>query len=156
MTIRPSKWILYAPVAILPLLAALFVNGGAVHDDLSRRAGAALKAAGADWASVSVEGRDARVSGDAPSDAAVETGVRAVAGTHGIRRTETATRVVPPPPPPAPPEMKPPTVDSLESNSARPVITGTWPSAVAKTLTVRIGPTAYTLGQGGELTATAC
>jgi len=33
MTLRPAKWILYAPVAALPLLAAMVVNGSPAATD---------------------------------------------------------------------------------------------------------------------------
>jgi hypothetical protein len=31
MTFRPAKWILYSPVALLPLLAALVINGESIR-----------------------------------------------------------------------------------------------------------------------------
>src|SRR5882672_3422668 len=104
MRFRPSKWVLYAPVAALPLLAALFINGRTVHQDLVDRAASALMKGGDGWASLTVEGRDATISGEAPSAEAVDQAVKIVAGIHGIRLVESATRVVPPPPPPPPPD----------------------------------------------------
>ena len=94
MTFRPSKWVLYAPVAILPLLAAWVLNGNSVQEDLAVRSAAALKAAGAGWAKLSVSGRDATLSGEAPSADAIAEATKAVAGTYGVRRVEEIARIV--------------------------------------------------------------
>ena len=37
MSFRPPRWVLYVPVAVLPFLAALFLQGRGLHDDLSQR-----------------------------------------------------------------------------------------------------------------------
>lgn len=246
MTVRLSKWILYSPVAVLPFLAAMVVSTGPAVEDVASRARASLAASGATWASVSLDGRDARLSGDAPDSESIDKAIAAVAGTYGVRRVEAAARVVAPPKVeltapvihaltagpgrilvtgtwqegvaaslkamladktwtlgegpvlvsggkgnwrltpdielapgthdlvievigpggevlrdsttgeitilPPPPEMAAPTVESLDTNDARPVIRGTWPSAVARTLKVIVGQVAYVLGSAPELT----
>ena len=57
MTFRPRKWLLYAPVAILPFLAALVLNGSAVLEDVAVRAQNSLFAAKADWAKLTFDAR---------------------------------------------------------------------------------------------------
>lgn len=83
---RPSKWFLLAPVfAGLPWLAASWLSSGAAVNDVQTRAAAALGAVGAPWATVNMDGRDVILSGDAPSQDALDAAVKAVAGTYGVR-----------------------------------------------------------------------
>jgi|GEM_PF-3555087 len=145
MPFRPSKWIQYSPVAVLPFVAALMINSAGVHDDLMKRGTAALASAGADWAKLEVEGRDATVSGDAWSQKALDDAVKAVAGTYGIRRVVSASHIVPPP------DLVAPTVTDVDSNSPTPTLKGTWPSAVANLLKVTLGSTVFELGKAPEL-----
>jgi len=244
MGFRPSKWILYSPVAVLPFLAALFVEGRGLQDDVARRVADNVAKAGGSWATSSVEGRDVKLAGDAPSAAQMDAAIAAAVGTYGVRRVESAVRVVEPPPAApvitpqsgiwgsfdiagswpesngnvlsvglagkswtagknpelatdgagkwtlkpaimlepgtydvtatvtsvsglvsndsstdeitvaAPPELKAPTVESLDTASATPVIRGTWDPAVATSLSVTVGPAAYKLGTDAALSGT--
>ena len=49
--------------------------------------------------------------------------------------------------------MKPPTVAPLLTNQPAPVVTGTYDSATAKSLIVKVGPTAFELGKAAGLSA---
>jgi hypothetical protein len=97
MPMRPVTWLKYAPVALLPLLAAYAINSGRTIRDLEARAAAALAEADAGWASVRLDGRDAWVAGDAPTQEAIDAAVKTVGDVYGIRRVETGARVVPQP-----------------------------------------------------------
>ena len=97
MTFRPSKWLLYAPVAALPLLAAWVINTGPLQRDILERASADLKSQGAGWARLGISGRDVEVAGDAASAEAIDAAVKAVAGTYGVRAVASGARVVAPP-----------------------------------------------------------
>lgn len=94
MTFRPKKWLLYCPVALLPFIAAAALNGNRVIADVAGRAAGSLDQAGAAWAKLTFDGRDATIAGDAPDEAAIETAVRAVAATPGVRRATSLARVV--------------------------------------------------------------
>ncbi|MBI3674013.1 MAG: hypothetical protein HY245_11480, partial [Rhizobiales bacterium] len=154
MNIRPSKWILYAPVAALPLLAALMINGNSVQQDLLNRGEAALKAAGATWAKLSISGRDATLTGEAASDDDAKAAARVAAATHGIRLVKQAVVIKPPPPPP-PPELKAPTVTAYAGESSPKTIVGTWDEGNAAGLTVAIpeAKIAAELGKDAALTS---
>ena len=52
----------------------------------------------------------------------------------------------PPPPPPPAPELTAPTIDTMSSDSANPMIKGTWQAGVAKSLTVDVGGVSHKLG----------
>ncbi|WP_373504769.1 hypothetical protein, partial [Aestuariivirga sp.] len=67
MPFRPSKWAIYAPVAVLPFLAALFLQGRGLQDDISRQVLDNLSRVDAGWARAEIAGRDVRLAGDAPS-----------------------------------------------------------------------------------------
>ena len=105
MTFRPSKWLLYAPVSALPLLAAWVINTEPLQQDILDRAAASLKSAGADWAKISLSGRDAEIAGDAKSAGDIEAAIKAVAGTYGVRLVESGARVVAPPVFQSPPDQ---------------------------------------------------
>lgn len=150
MTFRPSKWLVYSPVAILPFLAAFALNTGTVIGNLKKDAEAQLAASGADWARLKLDGRDALISGDSPSAEAIDAAVRAVAGTHGIRLVESAARVVEPPPKV---EMIAPTVNAVSALAGDLLITGTWHEGVATSLKAMLDGKAWTLGDGPALTS---
>ena len=84
-----SKWFIYAPVAIMPLLAGAMIGGKLMQSDLVARGSAALSAAESGWASLVIDGRDARISGEAPDEAAVARAVAALSGVWGIRKVDT-------------------------------------------------------------------
>jgi outer membrane protein OmpA-like peptidoglycan-associated protein len=142
MKCRPAKWILWAPLAALPFLAAWWLNSGSLESKLTESAGARLKSAGADWAKVEVDGRDALLAGDAPGRSLIDEAVKAVAGTYGIRRVDASAVKV---------KLAEPTIDSLVTNNNRPEVRGTWPEGNAKTLALVLPERRYVLGTDKEL-----
>jgi hypothetical protein len=85
MSLRPKKWVLYSPIAVLPFMAALFLQGKALQDDIATRARAALAATGASWAQIEVRGRDVAIKGDSPDGKALEAAIAALMATDGVR-----------------------------------------------------------------------
>ncbi|NJO33167.1 MAG: OmpA family protein [Rhodospirillales bacterium] len=137
---------------MLPLLAAFVIGTRGLTEDITERAFKNVTAAGGDWATVTWDGRDAAISGDAPSQEAIDNAVAAVAETYGVRRIASSARVVAPPPKV---ELPLPTVESLLANTAQPEIRGTWPEGAAKNLAVTLGGAKYALGQNNELSSAA-
>ncbi|MGI9436611.1 MAG: hypothetical protein ACR2Q4_17585 [Geminicoccaceae bacterium] len=70
---------------VLLTMLAIVLAGGWIEDDLAKRSQAELEAAGQDWASVSMEGRDARLSGTAPAADAAKTAMTVVSDVWGVR-----------------------------------------------------------------------
>ena len=97
MPMRPLTWLKFAPVALLPLLAAYAINSGKLLRDLEGRASQVMAQSGAGWAKLSFDGRDATIQGDSPSQEAIDAAVAALAAVPGVRRVESAARVVPQP-----------------------------------------------------------
>jgi hypothetical protein len=107
-------------MAGLPLLGALWLDRKGIEEKLAETAKDCLSTVKADWAKVSVNGRDAQIEGDAPGRIAIDQAVRAVAGTLGVRRVDAVqVKVV----------LATPTVASLVTSSGRPGIEGNWPDA---------------------------
>lgn len=158
---RPSKWVPWAILgAGLPWLAATMLNTDGLKADVVTRAMTALSAnESTTWALLDTDGRDATLSGTAPSQAAVDAAVAAVAGTYGVRTVANAVQIVEPPKvvaEAAPAVVEPlpaPTVETYMGNSATPTFKGTWPEGKAASLSVKVGETAYTLGANPELTS---
>ena len=94
MPMRPLTWLKFAPVALLPLLAAYAINSGKLLRDLEGRASQVMAQSGAGWAKLSFDGRDATIQGDSPSQEAIDAAVGALAAVPGVRRVESAARVV--------------------------------------------------------------
>lgn len=94
---NPGRWLKFAPVVLLPFLAAYAITSGPFLRDLEQRSQAALEGAGASWAKLTMDGRDARLAGDAPSSEAIAAGLAAVAAVPGIRTVRSSARVVPQP-----------------------------------------------------------
>lgn len=154
MALRPKKWFLYSPVAILPLIAAWALNTPTVVGSLTQQAGDALKGAGADWAKLTMDGRDATVAGDSPSQEQLDAAVKAVAGTYGVRLVQAAARVVPPAPPPAPKvDLAPPTINPVGAPTLPLVVSGTWPEADAAGLKASLADKTWELGKDAALTS---
>ena len=162
MRLRPTKWLLYAPIAALPLLAAYVLNGQTVQDDIARRAAENLKATGADWAKLTVNGRDAKVAGDSPTQARIDVAIAAVAATYGVRRVEAGARVVPPQPvvepepvvEPVPEpvvELKPPTVGAVSLEAGRITASGTWDEGIAAALRASLAGKNWEFGKDAAL-----
>ena len=84
----------------LPYLAAAWLTTPALNQGIRDEVTAHLAAIGADWAKPTFDGRDVKLGGDAPNDAAVDSAVAAITGTYGVRAFTDATRVVAPLPAP--------------------------------------------------------
>lgn len=159
MKCKPGKWLVYSPIALLPLLGA-YAIGPLLSDyapgkqdlttDIADRTFANVVAAGGDWTSITWDGRDATIKGDAPSQEAIDKAIAAVAGTYGVRTVSSGARVVAPPPKV---DLPLPTVESLLASNPQPEIRGAWPEGVAKTLAVILGPRTYILGTDKELSS---
>jgi large repetitive protein len=144
---QPSKWIKWAPVmAGLPFLAGGWLQTGDLVSDVTARA----QAAAGDWAKVETDGRDVKLSGNVTGQVALDAAVKAVADTYGVRTVDvTNVKIV------EPVALAAPTVDSLTTNNTTPIISGTWPQDVAKTLAVTLNDKTYNLGTDAELTSEA-
>lgn len=142
MKCNPRKWLYWVPLAGLPFLAALWLNSTPIERKLTDAAGASLAGIKADWAKLSLDGRDARLEGQAPGLRAIEDAVKVVAGTEGVRRVDAS---------PAKVVLAPPTLAPLTTNNNRPEIKGTWPEIFAKTLKVILPERSYVLGTDPEV-----
>ena len=75
---QPKKWWWGLPIlALLWFMAGQFRNDP-IQTDLTSRGGASLAAAGYPWAKVSLDGRDATLTGVAPTPAAGDGATAAV------------------------------------------------------------------------------
>jgi hypothetical protein len=88
--LRPLQWLTYSPVTMLPLLAALMLEGPALQAKVEAGVRASLAEAGAGWAKADVRLRDVRLSGEAPSAEARDAVVAAVRAAPGVRRVSAA------------------------------------------------------------------
>lgn len=146
MVRRPARWLAWAPLAVLPLLAAWQLNSDSLERRLTASSESALAAVGADWAKADFEGRDAILSGEAPDDGAAAAAVKAVAGTWGVRRVDRAqVKVVVLLPEPAI------STSGLVTNKAKPEVRGQWPEDKAETLSFALPDRTYALGKDKEL-----
>ena len=147
---RPGKWLPWAlPMVIMTTLAAHMLNTGALNRDISARTKEQLFAIGANWAVPSFDGRDVTLGGDAPSQQAIDSAVKALAGTYGVRTVVSGARIV------APVVLAPPTINALIANNSTPEIKGKWQEGVAKTLDVTLADKTYKFGTDAELTSNA-
>ena len=102
-TWQPGKWLLWAPImAGLPYIAAAWLNTEPLNRQISGEVTARLAAIGADWAKPAFDGRDVKLGGDAPDEAAIDRAKAAITGTPGVRALTDATRVVAALPAPTP------------------------------------------------------
>ncbi len=147
---QPLTWLKVATVgAGLPWVAASLFNTSSLVTDITTRA----QAAAGDWAKVQLSGRDATLTGTATSQDAVDAAVMAVMGVYGVRTViEDDVKVAQAAPAPL---LAAPTVTSIATNQKTPVITGTWPEGIAKTLDVAVNGKTYSLGKDAELTSSA-
>jgi outer membrane protein OmpA-like peptidoglycan-associated protein len=80
------KWLVPGAITVIAGTAlAVTQTGAMVADDLSARAGAALDPGQFPWARLSVDGRDATITGTATTQAAIDRAVARVAEVNGIR-----------------------------------------------------------------------
>ncbi len=147
---RPGKWLLWAPpMVVMTTLAAHMLNTGALIRDISARTTEQLFAIGANWAAASLNGRDVTLTGDAPSQQAIDSAVKALAGTYGVRTVAARARIV------VPVVLTPPTIESLIANNSTPEIKGKWQEGVAKTLAVTLAGKTYKFGTDPEIASNA-
>ena len=147
---RPGKWLLWAPpMVVMTTLAAHMLNTGALTRDISARTTEQLFAIGANWAAASLNGRDVTLTGDAPSQQAIDSAVKALAGTYGVRTVAKRTRIV------VPVVLAPPTIEPLFANNSTPEIKGKWQEGVAKTLAVTLAGKTYKFGTDPEIASNA-
>ncbi len=124
------------------LLLAWFVARPGMESDLRSAALERLKAAGQDWAGMEMEGRDARLTGQAPSRTGLVDAARNVRSVYGIRRVSVADVAI---------RLAPPTVDPVAVSRAPLTITGTWPEDSGAGLEVEVMGRTYALGRSPEL-----
>jgi osmotically-inducible protein OsmY len=70
---------------LLLAILAIVLAGSWIEDDLAAQAIRDLEAAGQDWASVSVDGRDATLTGTAPTADAAKGAVNTISDVWGVR-----------------------------------------------------------------------
>ncbi|OYU49126.1 MAG: hypothetical protein CFE31_07050 [Rhizobiales bacterium PAR1] len=120
---QPRKWV----AGLLPLGAIFLIAAGwmqaSVEADLTKRGVAGLSAAGLDWAKVELSGRDARVTGEAPSPDSKALAIAAADRVFGIRYVSDAMTVLP--------EAKPFTITALR-DGAKVTLTGSVPPGSAR------------------------
>ena len=132
------------PLALVAA-GAWYLSRPALEVDLKEKAEAALKNAGAGWARVSIEGREAIISGAAPSDAARAAAERAVLGVNGIRLVRAGDLKLSP--------LGAPTVNRVLVTKAPVALTGTWKPLPGAVLVVEVAGKRYRLGEAKELKA---
>ena len=134
---------------LLPLVllgaGAWYLSRPALEANLKEKAEAALKSAGAKWAKVSVEGRDAILSGVAPSESARNAARRTVLHVRGIRRVTAGDLKISP--------LGAPTVDKALATKAPVAISGTWKPLPGATLVIEVAGKRYELGKAPALKA---
>lgn len=85
---KPLRWIAFLPLAILPFLAAVVLEGPRLEADLQSEVAAALAAAGQGWARPFIAGRDIQLRGRAPNRGAVDAARATAEDVFGVRRVE--------------------------------------------------------------------
>jgi outer membrane protein OmpA-like peptidoglycan-associated protein len=146
---RPSKWIKWAPLTILPFVAGAWLQTGGLVDDVVSRA----QTAAGESTKVAIDGRDATLTGEVTSQEALESAGKAVLGTYGVRTVDTSgVKIVVPV---APVTLAAPIIAPLASaTTAWPyAISGTWPEGVATGLSVKLADKVYALGTDAALTS---
>lgn len=93
---RWRSWI-WPGILIVAIVSALavFLSDDVIRADLSDRSVSGLSERGADWANITFEGRDATLTGDAPTPAAQTEAAEFVRGLHGVRVVENRTDLIP-------------------------------------------------------------
>ncbi len=145
---KPSKWLIWAPLmAGLPALAAGWITSPPLWQDLEQRANAALTENSG--LKVTMEGRDAVITGDAATKAKLEAAINAVSSTYGVRRVDATRAAIAPAA-----RLSAPTVKILVTTDSSPILTGTWPEDPANALSISLGDKIYELGKEKTLTTT--
>ncbi|MEE9314865.1 MAG: OmpA family protein [Rhizobiaceae bacterium] len=90
-----KKWIWPGILTALVLSAlALWMKTDIIQDDLTAKAESALVAGGHTWANVDMEGRDAVIFGDAPSEAAQLEAAQLTDGAYEVRVVDNQTELL--------------------------------------------------------------
>lgn len=92
---KPLRWVAHLPLAILPYLAAVALEGPRLSRAVEQRVAAALTAAGQDWATVTARGQDVEIRGVATGAAAADAARAAAEATWGVRHVELRVGVRP-------------------------------------------------------------
>ena len=92
---KPLRWLAHLPLAILPFLAASFLEGPRLSRQLEQRVTAALAEHNHGWAKVLVRGRDVEVRGVAPAQAAADAAHLEGKAIWGVRSIEMRVGVQP-------------------------------------------------------------
>ncbi len=120
---QPRKWISgLLPLAVLIALAG-FWNQGRVEQDLSTRATSGLGSSGQVWAKAGLSGRDATLTGEAPSPEALATARGQLDNLFGLRQVADRTTLLP--------EAKPFVFTALR-DGAKVTLTGAIPPGNAR------------------------
>jgi OmpA-OmpF porin, OOP family len=91
---QPKRWLWgLLPLAILWLLAGSF-NNTPIQTDLTKRGGEAATIAGHSWAKLTLDGRDATISGVAPTPDAARLAAEAADTTRGVRLVNNTAAVL--------------------------------------------------------------
>ncbi len=91
---QPKRWLWgLLPLAILWLLSGSF-NTAPIQTDLTKRAGEAATIAGHPWAKLAIDGRDATISGVAPTPDAPRLAAEAADLTRGVRLVNTTSTIL--------------------------------------------------------------
>lgn len=146
---RPARWIWGIIPLALPFLGASYLNSPVMVDKIADNAKANFSRA-QDMANLKLvmDGRDAKLSGEAESQAAIDKAAKSVLATYGVRRVETdKVKIV------QPVVLDIPVVNPVSGNSNKPIVTGKWPEGIATTLSVKLADKTYTLGKDAELTS---
>ncbi len=112
-----------APGRLLVALFAIWIQGTPVEQDLSARSGQGTSVAGEPWASVEMRGRDARLTGEAPTAERRQMALDAVNRVWGVRQVADESTVLP---------TISPYAWSAERAGARVVLGGHAPSSEAR------------------------
>ncbi|MCA0405083.1 MAG: OmpA family protein [Proteobacteria bacterium] len=120
---QPRKWLWgLLPLFLLGILAGYWQQAD-METELTRRSTAALSAAGLGWGKVAISGRDAILSGEAPSPEAKAVALKTIMAQDGIRRASDATTVLA--------EAKPFTFTAMR-DGAKITLSGHVPTAAAR------------------------
>lgn len=76
---------------VLLAVLTIVLAGGWIEDDLAGRSLDDLKAAGQEWASIDMDGRDAILSGTAPDANAAESAIEVISDIWGVRAVKDET-----------------------------------------------------------------
>jgi OmpA-OmpF porin, OOP family len=131
---RPIAWFWgLFPLAALAFLA-VFLSQGAVERVLSQRADGALRTQSMGWGKITVSGRDAVLTGEAPDLAGASSALLKVGSLFGIRKIADQTTIKPP---------RIPYAFGALRGARVLTLTGTVPDAATKTALLALAASAF-------------